>query len=68
MPNHPSSAAGVGRQTATCPECGAIVAVLGGRWLAVHREGSPEYAYPRGVSDRCFGSLLTVSESQEPDR
>ena len=46
---------------ATCPECGASVPVVGGRWLYVHREGSAEYAYPRGNSAvRCPGSLFPV--------
>lgn len=68
MPNHPSSAAGLGRQTATCPTCGAAVPVLGRRWLAVHQEGSPEYFHPRGVGDRCPGSLLHVSQARGHDR
>ena len=68
MPNHATSAPGVGRQIATCPECGAAVPVLGGRWLAVHREGSAVYAYPRGVTERCPGSLLTVPQSELRDQ
>ena len=47
--------------TAVCPQCGAAVPVVGARWLSVHREGSAEYAYPRGSSQRCLGSLLPVS-------
>jgi hypothetical protein len=47
---------------ATCPECGASVPVVGGRWLYVHREGSAEYAYPRGDNAlRCPGSLFPVA-------
>ena len=68
MPNQQPTAADNGRHTATCPECGATVPVLGGHWLAVHHEGSPDYVYPRGFSERCFGSLLTVHESEESDR
>jgi len=46
---------------ATCPECGASVPVVGGRWLYVHREGSAEYAQPRGANGlRCPGSLFPV--------
>ena len=46
---------------ATCPECGASVPIVGGRWLYVHREGSAEYAYPRGDgAQRCPGSLFPV--------
>jgi hypothetical protein len=53
----PSSVTG----RATCPECGASVPVVGGRWLYVHREGSAEYAYPRGNrAARCPGSLFPV--------
>jgi hypothetical protein len=42
-----------------CPECHATVPVVGGR-LLVHRQGSGEYAYPRGDARRCAGSLLPV--------
>jgi len=45
---------------AVCPECGALVPVVQGHWLLVHREGSSEYAYPRGHDARCPGSLLPV--------
>jgi len=57
---HLSSGGGLAEPTAVCPECGATVAVLGGGWLAVHRQGSSEYAYPRGHSQRCAGSLLSM--------
>lgn len=43
---------------AFCPECGALVPLVHGRWLQVHRQGSAEYAYPRGQDHRCSGSLL----------
>ena len=43
---------------AFCPECGALVPLVHGRWLQVHRHGSAEYAYPRGQAHRCSGSLL----------
>jgi hypothetical protein len=46
---------------ATCPECGARVPLVGQRWLHVHRVGSAEYAYPRGNSRRCPGSLMLVA-------
>jgi hypothetical protein len=47
--------------TVPCPECGATVPVVAaGRWVAVHRVGSGEYAYPRGHRDRCSGSLQAV--------
>jgi hypothetical protein len=56
-----SSSAGA---RASCPECGASVPIVAGRWLHVHREGSAEYAYPRGSGPRrCPGSLLPVSTS-----
>jgi adenine-specific DNA methylase len=42
---------------AVCPECGALAPLVQG-WLQVHREGSAEYAYPRGQEYRCKGSLL----------
>jgi len=60
MPKHQARQSNVtGR--ATCPECGASVPVVGGRWLYVHREGSAEYAYPRGSGGaRCPGSLFPV--------
>lgn len=60
MPKHQTRQSNVtGR--ATCPECGASVPVVGGRWLYVHREGSAEYAYPRGNGGaRCPGSLFPV--------
>jgi hypothetical protein len=48
---------------ATCPECGACVPLVGERWLHVHRAGSAEYAYPRGNSRRCPGSLLRITPS-----
>jgi hypothetical protein len=57
---HQSSVGEVKEPTAACPECGATVAVLGGGWLAVHRKGSAEYAYPRGANQRCPGSLLST--------
>ncbi len=47
---------------ATCPECGASVPVVRGRWLLVHNTGSPEYAYPRSDRPRCLGSFMPVSE------
>jgi hypothetical protein len=50
----------VGHATATCPECGAAVPVMGDRWLAAHREGSAEYPYPHAVRERCPGSLLSI--------
>jgi hypothetical protein len=52
----------------TCPECGAAVpAVAAGRWLAVHQVGSDVYAYPRGRSRRCPGSLLAVNRTARED-
>ncbi len=58
--NQPRRSSVTGR--ATCPECGASVPVVGGRWLYVHREGTAEYAYPRGDSGlRCPGSLFPVA-------
>jgi adenine-specific DNA methylase len=45
---------------AICPECGALVPLVQGHWLLVHREGSSEYAYPRGEDGRCPGSMLPV--------
>jgi hypothetical protein len=42
-----------------CPECQARVPLVGRR-LLVHRQGSGEYAYPRGDAYRCVGSLLPV--------
>ena len=64
MPKHQTRQSSVtGR--ATCPECGASVPVVGGRWLYVHREGSAEYAYPRGDNGaRCPGSLFPVGPAR----
>jgi hypothetical protein len=63
--NHTRQSSVTGR--ATCPECGASVPVVGGRWLYVHREGSPEYAYPRGDNAaRCPGSLFPVAPPSSP--
>jgi hypothetical protein len=45
---------------AICPECDALVPLVDGQWLGVHRYGSAEYAYPRGRVQRCRGSLLPV--------
>ena len=45
---------------ARCPECGAAVPLVGGRWLQAHWEGSSDYAYPRGRRARCPGSFLPV--------
>ena len=60
MPKHQARPSNV-TVRATCPECGASVPVVGGRWLYVHREGSAEYAYPRGNGGaRCPGSLFPV--------
>ena len=60
MPKNPTRKPSVAGR-ATCPECGASVPVVGGRWLYVHREGSAEYAYPRGDgAARCPGSLFPV--------
>jgi hypothetical protein len=66
VPKHRSSAAAVEQPTAVCPECGAMVPVIGGGWLTVHREGSAEYVYPRGSSQRCPGSLLRM-RTPEPE-
>lgn len=46
---------------ATCPECDAMVPLVGERWLGVHRTGSAEYSYPRGPRNRCPGSLLAIA-------
>ncbi|MDQ4008921.1 MAG: hypothetical protein M3211_12565 [Actinomycetota bacterium] len=45
----------------TCPECGADVQVLGGRWLALHRDERPMYSRLLLGASRCPGSLLLVS-------
>jgi hypothetical protein len=48
-----------GEPRAICPECAAVVPLVGDRWLQVHRQGSAEYVYPRGEGRaRCPGSLL----------
>lgn len=48
-----------GEPRAVCPECAAVVPLVGDRWLQVHRQGSSEYVYPRGAGGaRCPGSLL----------
>ncbi|MGH3317071.1 MAG: hypothetical protein ACRDO0_13085 [Nocardioidaceae bacterium] len=42
--------------------------LVGDRWLQVHRQGSSEYAYPRGAgSARCPGSLL-LADAAPPHR
>lgn len=43
-----------------CPECGALVDLLRGRWILVHREGSSGYEFPAQGRRRCPGSLLQV--------
>jgi hypothetical protein len=43
---------------ARCPECGAVIPLIGTRWLAAHREGVVEYSYRPGSGARCPGSLL----------
>ena len=45
----------------TCPECGADVQVLGGRWLALHRDERSVYSHLLLGATRCPGSLLLVS-------
>jgi hypothetical protein len=61
MPDYPEPSLPGSEVWARCPECGASVPVVADRWLHVHREGSPEYAYPRrGGPRRCRGSLLPV--------
>lgn len=50
-----------------CPECGATVQVLRGRWLVLHREGVAGYDYPAMGRRRCPGSLLSV-RAETPDR
>jgi hypothetical protein len=44
-----------------CPECGADVPVLGGRWLALHRDERSVYSRLLLGASRCPGSLLLVS-------
>jgi hypothetical protein len=64
MPRRLTSSPAVGDSLVACPECGASVPLVGLRWLAVHREGSAEYVYPRGARDRCPGSLLAVGPAK----
>ena len=45
-------------QRARCPECGAMIPLIGLRWLAAHREGVVEFSYRPGSGARCAGSLL----------
>jgi hypothetical protein len=67
MPTHQTRQPGASAVRATCPECGASVPVVGGRWLYVHRKGSAEYAYPRGENaGRCPGSLFPVETPSAP--
>ena len=68
MPEHSEPPLVKSDVRASCPECGATVPVVAGRWLHVHREGSAEYAYPRGGGPRrCPGSLLPISFPQPAD-
>jgi hypothetical protein len=55
--------AAVGQPTATCPECGAAVPLIGVGWLAVHHEGSAAPAYPPRDSLRCPGSFVRMTPS-----
>ena len=45
-------------QRARCPECGAMIPLIGSQWLAAHREGVVEFSYRPGSGARCAGSLL----------
>jgi hypothetical protein len=60
LPGYRSSGGDAEEPQAVCPECGATVLLLGAGWLAVHQRGSALYAYPRGPSERCPGSLLPM--------
>ena len=52
---------GAATQYRTCPECHAEVPVLGGRWLALHRDERSVYSHLLLGASRCPGSLLLVS-------
>lgn len=53
--------------TRQCPECGACVEVLAGRWLTVHRDRRGEHAQLVLGRSRCLGSLLMVAERRPDD-
>ena len=52
------------RPTAKCAECGAMIPLIGERWLAAHREGVAELGYLPGSGRRCPGSLLCVAAAK----
>jgi hypothetical protein len=57
---HRSASPTIDHTTAGCPECDAVVRLIGVRWLAAHEPGGVKAAYPRAVNRRCPGSLLAV--------